>query len=150
MSRPAFSLNCSRSYSPREIAELAGQATPAAPYQRPDYEIGAPSAWLYVSKRLALEWVPNDPTWCAPTLSLGTAGVFYRLSPDVLHWLTAAGRSLESRFVAGGVHRDQVDAYVDAMQAVYAFAACYLDPAACELASCCEPKLPAAPAFCEV
>lgn len=119
-----------------------------------------PDAWLYTSRRLDLEWLPNVPIWSAATLSLGRATasesangdgpiIFYRLSPQVLVWLEHAGAALEHLVVTGGSNapaRDQVDAYCEAMNQVYQFAAAHLSPAevraAREVATRQAPALP--------
>lgn len=114
---------------------------PTAPYVPPAWETGRPPIWLYVSKRLDLVALPNEPLWCSPVLTLGTTA-YYRVSPDVLHWLDCAGRVLGTKYEAGQVTRDQVDAYLDAMSAVWVFAAAHLDPGACEYAKGHTPELP--------
>lgn len=117
------------------------QTTPHAP---PAWELGTPPAWLYVSKRLDLVAFTNDASglWCSPVLTLGIA-TYYRIAPQVLHWLDTAGRALEAKYAAGAITIDQVTAYLAAMGVVYAFAAANLDPGACERAKELPPVLPA-------
>lgn len=77
------------------------------------------ATWLYVSKRLDLQLLPNVPMWNAEAISLGGV-IYYRLTADVLAWLEAAGESLITEVTAGRVDGDQLDAYLEAMGTVYA------------------------------
>jgi hypothetical protein len=74
--------------------------------------------WLYLTRRLELADVPNDPPWVVPAFWLGEV-VYYRLTPAVLAWLEAAGEKLD----AGGQR-----AFVEAMAPVWEFAERWLDP----------------------
>ncbi|MDY3555315.1 hypothetical protein R5W24_004457 [Gemmata sp. JC717] len=139
----------SPSYSPerarRLTEELRIEYRPAVPYVAPAHELGNPPAWLYVSKRLAFEWLPNEPLWCSPAVKLGDV-IFYRLSPAVVHWIeVVGGQAYQAGYEQGQITRDQVDAYMEAMNTVYAFAAAHLDPAACVQAKATAPTLPIAP-----
>lgn len=84
--------------------------------------------WLYISRRLDLQWLPNVPFWSAATITFDKGDgpvIFYRLSPQVLVWLEHAGTALERLVVSGGSNapdRGQVDAYCEAMETVYRFA----------------------------
>lgn len=123
---------------------MCAEHVPAAPYTAPAWERNRPATWLYLSKRLELLALPNEPLWCQPAISIG-ATVYYRLTPNVLYWLDCAGRTLEAKHEAGAVGRDQVDAFCEAMAAVYPFAAAHIDPTACEQARALPPTLPDAP-----
>jgi hypothetical protein len=95
------------------------------PWVRDPAELASPTAWLYVSRRLDLEWLPNEPLWAAVSLTIGLATgptAFYRLSPAVLVWLETAGEQLEGQWRAGKVERSQVDEYLAAMDTVWEFA----------------------------
>lgn len=137
-------------YSPDKAGGLSTTATaqpepilPCVWYTRPSYEIGTPppASWLYVSKRLDLEWLSNVPLWWAPVitfaggdsdLSTTAPGVnstaFYRISPAVVAWLEAAGLSLEATCISGQTDRGQLDAYLEAMAVVWRFTDQYLHP----------------------
>lgn len=107
----------------------------------------APEAWLYVSKQLDLEWLPNAPLWAAAVIRLGERW-FYRLTPDVVAWLEGAGPQLEAHVLAGKAGRDQVDAYVAAMLEVWRFAREAFEPAElAEARAVRTPRLPEVPAI---
>ena len=137
-----------------EISHAEPVPTPAASPDPILEEVGTPEAWLYVSKRLDLEWLPNvppprdiptaRPLWGAPAISLG-GRVYYRLSAAVLVWLDAAGEQLEAGMNAGTVPRSQVDEYLKVMTEVWAFAACHLSDDAIRTARKRPPELPEGP-----
>ena len=77
-----------------------------------------PDVWLYVTKRLDLELLPNVPMWSAAVVSIGGV-IYYRLSAGVLAWLEAAGESLVAEVSAGRAPADQLNEYLDAMGTVY-------------------------------
>lgn len=83
--------------------------------------IEQPSAWLYVSKRLDLESLPNVPMWAAPVITFNDTA-YYRLTAAVLAWLEAAGDGLATQVAAGRAERGQLDAYLTAMDVVWEFA----------------------------
>lgn len=106
-----------------------------------------PEAWLYVSKKLDAEWLPNAPLWAAAVVRLGERW-FYRLTPDVVAWLEAAGPPLEAQVLAGKAGRDQADAYVAAMNEVWRFAREVFEPAElAEARAVRTPRLPEVPAI---
>jgi hypothetical protein len=84
-------------------------------------EIGRPELWLYVSKRLDLEWLPNVPLWSSPVISLGGVA-YFRLTAVVLAWLEAAGSSMERKHVADELVAGQMDEYLRSMDVVMQFA----------------------------
>jgi hypothetical protein len=106
-------------------------------------ELGSPQAWLYVSKRLDVEVLPNDRLWSLPALSIGNT-VFYRLSAKVLVWLEAAGAALEGQVLAQQADRGQLDAYLEAMRGVWAFAERHLSAESVRAARREAPELPEA------
>lgn len=55
-----------------------------------------PEAWLYVSKRLDLAWLPDVPSCQAPVVWLA-GRPHYRLTPAVYWWVRACGPVLEQR-----------------------------------------------------
>lgn len=118
-----------------EPAEVA----PLASVQRPNVEL--PAAWLYVSKRLDIEWLPNVPLWAAPVITFGEAA-YYRLTANVLAWLEAAGESLCTQVAAGNLERDQLSTYLDAMDVVFAFAYDHIPSAEIIAARSQSPSLP--------
>lgn len=97
-------------------------------------ELGTPDAWLYVSKRLDLEYLPNTPLWSLPVISITAVGhspaLYYRLCAAVLAWLEAAGEILERKLNAGELYAYEVTNYVEHMQPVWAFAQRWLSEAA--------------------
>lgn len=105
-----------------------------------------PESWLYVSRKLDFEWLPNAPLWSAPVITFGRSAakcsntskdskpppspppiVYYRLTPGVFVWLELAGMSMEKMTIAGSVLRSQLDEYLSLMATVQEFAAAYLD-----------------------
>jgi hypothetical protein len=92
----------------------------------PPVATGQPDAWLYVSKKLDLEWLPNVPMWSGEVISLGST-VYYRLTPQVYAWLDRAGTVLEKAVLAGSRERSQLDAYLVSIRVVWEFAAWYLE-----------------------
>jgi hypothetical protein len=106
-------------------------------------EVGAPASWLYVSKRLVLEWLPNDvgPMWWGPVISLNGVA-FYRLSARMVNWLEKAGEQLQCKFEVGQVARDQLTEYADLMVTVWAFAGEHLSGEAVKVARVQVPTLP--------
>lgn len=95
-----------------------------------------PDLWLYVSRRLDLEWFPNHPFYASPTIALrspdafpdGPFTTYYRLTPRVFVWLEAAGMSMEQMVLAGSVSRQQLAEYLRLMETVTEFATTHLDP----------------------
>lgn len=110
---------------------------------RPD-EVGSPLAWLYVSKRLDLDWLPNTPFWSGEVITFG-ATAFYRLTSQVLVWLEAAGDVLESHYRAGQVDHGQLVEYVNAMEVVWLFARSHLQRDSVVAARLQPPSLPDSP-----
>ena len=145
----ASSPSCSRSDAARAealldalCAEYRAAGSPvvvSAPV--PAWEIGRPAAWLYVSKRLELLSLPNEPLWASAVVTIGTT-TCYRVSPAVAHWLDCAGRALEQRFIDGTAGRDQIDAYLEAMTTVWEFVAANIDSEAVCAAKDQPPVLP--------
>jgi hypothetical protein len=119
----------------REPAPNAGELAGITP----------PEVWVYVSRKLDLEWLPNAPLWAAPVVRFG-ATWFYRLTPAVLAWLDAAGRQIEDAVLAGKVGIDQLDAYLAVMAEVWRFADRVFDPAATRAVPAKLPEVPAVPA----
>lgn len=111
------------------IASCAGARPPSHPLACTDLPAEPPVDWLYVSKRLNLEWVPNTAFWSGDVMILGQT-VFYRLTPRVLIWLEWAGQLLERQYVAKKLERSQIDAYLTAMESVWRFAWTWFSPAA--------------------
>lgn len=125
-----------RPVTPRVPAQAAAPTSHPAPLSSPAFpfvpdpdEIGSPSTWLYVSKRLDLQWLPNEPLWAVPVLTIGPV-VYYRLSARTLNWLNQAGYQLERQWESGELARDQLDAYCVAMGTVWAFAGTHLSETA--------------------
>lgn len=103
---------------------VAPPAPPRVWYQPDSDELGAPIAWLYVSKRLDFHWLPNEPFWWQPVLSLGSIAnpvAFFRLSARVLIWLEWAGELLQQSYQTGQLARDQMTTYLEAMDTVLIF-----------------------------
>jgi hypothetical protein len=103
----------------------AGQPVVRNWYTADPDEQGEPPAWLYVSKRLQLEYLPNTPLWSAPVITFGDTSIptaLYRLSARVLVWLEKAGDQLEAAWQNGLIARTEIDAYCNAMAEVWAFA----------------------------
>lgn len=106
---------------------------------------GEPQAWLYLSRRLDLLFVPNEPPWVVTLFTYGPlppvvrgahldqpkpppAPVpYYRLTPSVLVWFERAGVHLEAELLAGRYQRAQFDEYVAAMVEVWSFADAWMD-----------------------
>lgn len=107
-------------------------------------EIGSPDAWLYVSRRLDLEWLPNTSLWAAAALTIGPTA-YYRLSATVLVWLEVAGERLEGQWRMGTVARQQLDEYLLAMDVVREFARMNLSGEAVRSQRARPPTLPDAP-----
>lgn len=114
-------------------------------------EIGSPDSWLYVSKRLDLEWFPNTPLWSSSVISIHSAGtptvpatvtVYYRLSARTLNWLEKAGYSLERQWLSGSLPRTELDTYLTAMHAVWTFSANHLTEQSRAAARLTSPSLP--------
>src|SRR5262249_26912269 len=92
--------------------------------------IPVPDCWLYVSKRLDLEWVPVAPIWSAPAIwfTTGTQPTptpHYPLTPAVIPWLERAGEQLELRAAAPNARGDDVNQaaeFVRLMKPVWDFA----------------------------
>lgn len=141
-----------RPVSPREPVQAVAPTphpvappAPAFPFVPDPDELGSPSTWLYVSKRLDLQWLPNEPLWAVPVLTIESAigvTVFYRLSARVLNWLTQAGHQLERQWESGELARDQLDAYLEAMGSVWTFAGEHLSEAARDRARLLPASLP--------
>ncbi len=123
----------------------APSTTPAPPAAVPFAPLAPAELWLYVSKRLELKWLPNVSLWSGEVIAFGPEArtvPFFRLSPTLLVWLERAGAHLERECLAGAVPRDQLDAYLDAMTYVWAFAERHIDPAAVHAARTTKPELP--------
>lgn len=71
--------------------------------------------WLYVSRKLALEWLPS--TLAGPVVLLGDTP-YYRLTLPVLVWLENAVATLDDKRPGP----DQVAVVIDAQEAIYCFA----------------------------
>lgn len=97
---------------------------PVIPFAWSSDEVVTPTpaaSWLYVSKRLDLEWLPNEPLWASPVIRMGETA-YYRLSARTLVWLNVSGLSLERQWQADRLPRDQLNAYLEAMGTVWHFA----------------------------
>lgn len=106
---------------------------------------GEPQAWLYLSRRLDILFVPNEPPWVVPLFAYGPlppivpgdhldqpkpppAPVpYYRLTPSVLVWFERAGVHLEAELLGGRLPRSQFDEYAAAMVEVWVFADAWLE-----------------------
>ena len=84
-----------------------------------------PSLWLYTSKKLDIEWIPNAPIWAAEVITFGIIP-YFRLTARVLVWLEVAGQTLQRGLLADVIPRSQMDAYLAAMDIVYEFACAYI------------------------
>lgn len=139
----------SRSSSPAErfsrleqpVQSVQPPAPPRVWYDPDPDELGSPQVWLYVSRRLDLDWLPNVPLWSGQAVRFG-ATVFYRLSARTLVWLEKAGEGLEKQCLAGQVASSELDAYLTAMEVVWAFAAEHLNEQAVRAARQKAPALP--------
>jgi hypothetical protein len=123
----------------------APTATAAPPAAAPFEPLAPAELWLYASKRLDLKWLPNVSLWSGEVIAFGPEArtvPFFRLSPTLLVWLERAGAHLERECLAGAVAWDQLDAYLDAMRDVWAFAERHIDPAAVHAARTTKPELP--------
>lgn len=121
------------------------QPAPTIPFVPDPDEIGSPQVWLYVSKRLDLVSLPNEPLWAVPVLTIESATavtVYYRLTSQVLTWLTQAGYHLQQLWEADKVDRNQLDAYCEAMGTVWGFAGTHLSEAAKDRARLLPASLP--------
>lgn len=144
--RPASPRVPVQAAAPAPALRPAPPSAPAFPFIPSPDELGSPQAWLYVSKRLDLQWLPNTSLWAAPVLTIGlttgsvtgsatgSAGlplvVYYRLSAQVLTWLNEAGHHLQQLWETGKVDRSQLDAYCEAMGVVWEFAGRHISEAA--------------------
>lgn len=83
--------------------------------------VTSPEAWMYVSKRLNVVYLPNVPLWSGECLTLG-AVAYYRLTAEVLAWLELAGVALERQHLARQLPEGQLDEYLRVMNEVWVFA----------------------------
>lgn len=106
-----------------------------------------PSWWLYVSRRIDVFEVPNEPLWDVVAFTWSKAGdpkptPYYRLTPQVITWLDAAGAALERQVLTGQASRDQLDLFIESMNPVWVFSGRCLDRAAVRSARLEPPSLP--------
>lgn len=131
--------------APAPVPALAPSTTLAPPAADPFAPLAPAEFWLYASKRLDLKWLPNVPLWSGEVIAFGPEArtvPFFRLTPTLLVWLERAGEHLERECLTGAVPRDQLDAYLDAMRDVWAFAERHIDSAAVHAARTTKPELP--------
>lgn len=112
----------------KETRKVVASDQPANIPDKPELiteELGTPDLWLYVSKRLELEYLPNVHLYQLSAISFGST-TFYRLSARVLVWLSVAGEQLEASTLKGEYPREQFDEYLTKMDVVWAFAGAWL------------------------
>lgn len=131
-------------YSDGDI-EKTTQVT-AAPATPPADTLPEPDHWLFVSRRLDLIEVPNEPMWRVPAFTQGNPPVpYFRVTPQVVAWLDAMGAIMERDVLAGKTPRETLDDFCDHMQPVWRFASLYLDGDLIHAERQLSPSLPTTP-----
>lgn len=130
-------LTCSRC---GRLLRWLDQSAPAASVPRP-------AAWLYVSRRLDLIWLPDEPLF--GELFFLDGRPHFRLTARVAVWLEHATDALDRRWADGQLTPADRDEALAALRVVWAFAAAHLDPATLRQARTLPPELPPVPAIPE-
>lgn len=102
------------------------------------------TSWLYVSRRLDLLWLPEDPLF--GDVILVSDRPHFRLTARVAVWLEHAADALDRRWADGQLTPADRDEALAALRVVWEFAAAYLDPATLRQARTLPPELPPVPA----